>query len=266
MILDTLTKLEAVLAGAVAGTQPVVHVDYIDWNNEGHPTRPTPFKTALNNGTDVTILAAPMNGAFREPIRIAIYNGDSASITLTVKTDDGTERILIKVVLLTLETLNWEKERGWYAIDANGNIKEVTGSVFSSITLAGSVVGAWTTPTFDAANFTANGSMTWTVASGDVQTYAYTILNKAMTVSFSIITSTVGGTPDTTLRIAIPAGKTATKAMFNPCRVNDNGTVKPGYASVGASGTVINIDLTSGNFAAATDATSVSGEITFEIN
>lgn len=137
MILDSLTKLEAVLAGAVAANQPEVHVSYRDWNKEGMPTPPALFRVALNSSTDVTILAAPTFNPIREVERLSIYNKDTASVTVTVKTDDGTERILIKATLLTLESLNWEKGQGWYALDANGNRKEVTSSVFSTLTVTG---------------------------------------------------------------------------------------------------------------------------------
>lgn len=144
MILDTMTKLEAVLAGAISANQPEVHVDYVDWNKSGAMTNPAPFRTQLNGNTDVTILAAPVQNPIREPLRVAIYNKDTASVTLTIKTDDGTtERILIKATLLTLESLNWEKDRGWYAVDANGNLKEIASSIFSStgITVPTSAIG-----------------------------------------------------------------------------------------------------------------------------
>lgn len=125
----------------------------------------------------------------------------------------------------------------------------------------------WTTPTFAAGDFTAGGSQTWTVASGDVGTYAYTILNKTMTVSFTINTSTVGGTPNSDLRIAIPASKTATKQMRNPIQLLDNGTRTTGIAFVEAAATVITIQRTdAANFAAATDNTYVLGQITFQID
>src|SRR6185295_3701711 len=35
---------------------------------------------------------------------------------------------------------------------------------------------SWITPSYSGGNFTANGSMTWTVDSGDVTTYAYKLL------------------------------------------------------------------------------------------
>ncbi len=131
MILNgTLMHLEAVLAGAVAANQPEAIVDYIEYNPQAMATPPAQVRTALNGNTDVTILAAPTINPTREPIRVSIYNKDTASVTVTVKTDDGTtERIACKVTLLTLETLHFEKAHGWYATDANGNVKGTNGGI-----------------------------------------------------------------------------------------------------------------------------------------
>lgn len=109
-------KLEAVLAGAVSANQPEYHVDYADWTNDNVETPPlAPSRGALNDTTDVTILAAPTNNPRREIQRISIYNKDTASITVTVKTDDGTtERIIIKSTVIAGRTLFWEKTGGWY--------------------------------------------------------------------------------------------------------------------------------------------------------
>ncbi len=118
MILDTTLKLEIVLAGAVAANQVEVHVSYLDWNNKsGTQALPAFFRTASNNTTDVTILAAPTGNPIREILNIHIYNKDTASVTVTVKTDDGTtERIVVKQQLLTTETLSWTKDAGWFII------------------------------------------------------------------------------------------------------------------------------------------------------
>lgn len=126
---------------------------------------------------------------------------------------------------------------------------------------------AWTTPAFSAGDFTGSGAMTWTLVAGDVSTFAYMIDGKKMTVSFYLLTTTVGGVADDTLRIAIPASKTATKTMLNACYISDNGTPVIGTCRVVAAGTSIEIQRTDGaDFTAATDATSVLGQITFEIN
>ena len=114
MNLDVTLKLEAVLGGAVSANQPEVHVDYVDWNREGQQTPPATSRSALNGATDVTILAAPVQNPVREPIEVSIYNKDTANVTVTVKTDDGTtERIIVKRTLTTLQTLLWKKNAHW---------------------------------------------------------------------------------------------------------------------------------------------------------
>ena len=128
-------------------------------------------------------------------------------------------------------------------------------------------IGYWTTPAFSAGDFTGNSSMTWTVAAGDVATHAYTITGKTMTVNFVLNGTTVGGTPNFALQMAIPASKTATKAVQVPAYMIDNGTRGLGFASVAAGGTQISIIKSdASNWAASTDATYVYGSITFEIN
>jgi len=162
-------------------------------------------------------------------------------------------------------------------IAATGNIQtdgtltvDLTSTLTGACTYAGSVLGAWTTPAFDAGDFTANGSMTWTVAAGDVDTFAYTINNKMMTVVFNLVTTTVGGTPSTNLLIKIPASKTATKTVSNPVAIRDNDVVggrEVGIAQVTAGATNIAIALISNvAFAGGADLTYVQGQITFEID
>lgn len=164
MILDTTIRLEAVLAGAVSANQPEVHVDYIDWAITGLPTNPIPSRTQLNSTTDVTILAAPTVAKAREIQRIAIYNKDTASVTVTVKTDDGTtERIIIKKTIGTLDSLCWEKGLGWYTTATQAGIfttLTVTGAATLQSTL--SVTGAIT-----AAGATFSGNVNLGDASGD---------------------------------------------------------------------------------------------------
>ena len=116
MILVPGTKLEAVLAGAVAANQPVVTVDYVDWNPQGVMTNRAQFRVAMNNTTLVTILAAPVANAVREVLRINVYNVDTSSVTWTLNSDDGTTDIIeVKIAIATLKTLQWMKYIGWLA-------------------------------------------------------------------------------------------------------------------------------------------------------
>ena len=61
---------------------------------------------ALNGTTEVTLVAAPGAGVKRTVQMIAIYNADTAAVTLTVQYDHGgTDRIMYKVTLAVGETL-----------------------------------------------------------------------------------------------------------------------------------------------------------------
>jgi hypothetical protein len=127
-------------------------------------------------------------------------------------------------------------------------------------------IGDWISPSFNAGDYTGRASMTWTVASGDVMTFAYTMRGKTMTVSLVLLTTTVGGTPSTSLQVAIPGGFTAAKAMQSVCEVLDNGARTTGRINVAASGTLIAIQRTDlANWAASTDNTAVRGQLEFEV-
>jgi len=135
--------------------------------------------------------------------------------------------------------------------------------------LVGHEQGAYITPTFAAGDFTGNGSMTWTVASGDVSIMRYRLCGKTLTVSFNVITSTVGGTLNNSLRIGNGqwGGFTAAAAETNPVVILDNGAIPTGVPIATTSTTLIalSVSLATPNWAAATDATYVRGQITFEV-
>jgi hypothetical protein len=120
LILDTSLRLEAVLAGAITTSQPEYHVYFVDWNQNAETTPPAVSRGALNSTSDVTILAAPGSvNPRREVQKLVIYNKDTVSVTVTVKTDDGTtERIERKQSLNSLDSLCWEKGIGWYVAPA----------------------------------------------------------------------------------------------------------------------------------------------------
>lgn len=130
--------------------------------------------------------------------------------------------------------------------------------------------GEWTTPAFDAGNFTAS-SGSWTVDSGEVTTYAYTLIGKTMIVAFFIQTTDVSATP-AALRIAIPASKVATRRMSVKCSYQDASStwVDTGTAEVLPSGTFISVYKAAFGGAnwttTSSDNTSVYGTLMFEVN
>lgn len=103
--------------------------------------------------------------------------------------------------------------------------------------------GQWAIPAFLAANFTANGAMTWTVAAAT--TYSYTLVGRTMTFSFTV-TGTVGGTPNTLLQIAIPDGYVASQAMSGPVTIVNGGATSISQATAASGGTVLQIGANPG--------------------
>jgi len=83
--------------------------------------------------------------------------------------------------------------------------------------------GAPVVPAYNSADFFGSASMTWTVASGDVQGHAYVLNGNLLTVFCSVATTTVGGTPDYYLEVAFPYTASATLVVLGG-RINDNGT------------------------------------------
>jgi hypothetical protein len=67
---------------------------------------------------------------------------------------------------------------------------------------------AWTDVTYSSGNFTASGSMTWTVGSGDQACYRWVEVGKTMVVALFLNATSVGGSTDAELRVAVPNSRT----------------------------------------------------------
>ncbi len=174
--------------------------------------------------------------------------------------DGGTDKILVGAGVGTIAA--WTTATG-----SGAPVRAVSPTITGTLTYGTNQVGVWTTPAFNAGDFTASDAKTWTVAAVDVTNYPYTIINKIMIVNFTIQTSTTNGGGNY-LQIAIPASKVATKTQVVSCGVIDNGGSSAyGQLSVIASGTILKIARAGGAlWSAATDTTEVFGSITFEIN
>ena len=124
---------------------------------------------------------------------------------------------------------------------------------------------SWTDVTFNAGNFTASGSMTWTVASGDVSYYRWVEIGKTMFVCVAVFTTTVGGTPSTALKVAVPNGRTAQAATGLAIGLN-NSAVFTGFWQTNGSTIDFYVDATgTTNWAAATNTTAIRAMCSFEI-
>jgi hypothetical protein len=123
------------------------------------------------------------------------------------------------------------------------------------------------TPTFAAGDFTATGGGSWTVAAGDVATFAYQQRGKTVHLRFQVNTTTVAGTV-TSLNMTLPNSWALTKA--GSARIGrgvDNSSALDMYMQWAAAATAISILTYAGaNFTAATDTTYVAGEVSFEVD
>jgi len=121
-------------------------------------------------------------------------------------------------------------------------------------------------PAHFAGRYTANGSMTWTVTGPQVETFAWSLRNRMMTVLFTINGSTVGGAANNLLKIAIPNGKVASRSVSTTCFFSDSAvTDHVALCNVKAGGAVINFQKP-GQKNWTLGANTLMGEITFEVD
>jgi cytoskeletal protein CcmA (bactofilin family) len=129
-------------------------------------------------------------------------------------------------------------------------------------------MGEWIAVAFNALNFFANGVQTWTVGSGDVVVNRYMLVGKTLMWKVGLTGTTVGGTPNTELRISIPGGFTAANYSIAPLAVvTDNGTQMVGFVEATNGQTLVSIKLNIGatNWTNATDNTAVFFTIAIEV-
>lgn len=106
--------------------------------------------------------------------------------------------------------------------------------------LAGLAGVPWTRIPFNAADFTASGSMTWTVPSGGVNQFHYcTISAVKLGIVMFDISGTVAGTLSTTLVMRIPLTVAAGLAAGPIWQQNAGGAPGVGYGMVGVAGTAL---------------------------
>jgi hypothetical protein len=125
--------------------------------------------------------------------------------------------------------------------------------------------GDWITPAFSAAVFAGNGSMTWTVTSGDRKQFQFKVVGKQLSLAYNV-DGTVGGVPVSILLITLPNSYTCPTAVSDEQTtfnfIKDNTVRGSGFAISGAiSSTTFSLvkqDGTNWTLSAA-DATTVNG-------
>ncbi len=129
LILDENTKLQVILSGAVATNESDLTAHYVD-----SPAYSPALSTATTNGgTAVDLLAAPAAGVLRHVKALTICNADTAPITVTFRTRNGsTNRTVFKAVLAVGDSAFYEDASGWRVTDAMGALRTVVAPMSSS--------------------------------------------------------------------------------------------------------------------------------------
>jgi hypothetical protein len=129
--------------------------------------------------------------------------------------------------------------------------------------------GGWITPTFNAADYTASGSMTWTVDAGDVGSCAYYLKGRSLSVTFVLQTTSVGGTPSNLLLRVIPGGFTCSDNASAALIVHNNSVWSMASMNVGTgASTLIGFGTDPSatvNWTASTNTTYVYGSMTIPV-
>jgi hypothetical protein len=104
------------------------------------------------------------------------------------------------------------------------------------------------------------------VRADDVQTFAYTLIGKTMTLSFFLSGSQLNGSPDKLLRIGIPEGLAANQRVRVPVLMRIGAQTLAGCAEVNPGHAEVRLTASAdGSASFATGALELCGQIAFEI-
>lgn len=151
-------------------------------------------------------------------------------------------------------------------VNTAGKIPALSSTYFADMSGA-NLTFPWSGISFNSANFTASGSMTWTVESGDQGQNAYTVVGSTVHWTLGFFNTTVGGTASNELRVTLPGGFTAAGTSTNgTCAAADNSTLRYGMWQVLSGNAYVSLyrDITAANWdVTGTNTTSIRCLITF---
>jgi len=126
-------------------------------------------------------------------------------------------------------------------IGTDGRIPALSSTYFASLDGSNISTPAWALYAYSAGNYTASGSMTWTVDLADVSTNNYVRFGDTLFWTLSLVTTTVGGTVNTQLRVTLPNSYASATTTAGVCSATDNGTAVPAFWGIDAAGTYVYI-------------------------
>jgi len=128
-------------------------------------------------------------------------------------------------------------------------------------------MGDWAAVPYAATDFTASGTMLWTVEPADVQVRRFTVIGHTLHYNLALVATTVGGTVSSELRVALPKGYTVAALSNQICVRNDAGTGnQAGLATSVPGDKFVRCQLPTGaNWTVATNSTSIYATLTIEV-
>jgi hypothetical protein len=91
IILKDTDSLQVLLGGTVAANQAVLYAAFVDVDAATFDAVAAGNGNGLTNSTTaVSWVASPVSGQFRQAKYLSLYNADTASVTATVRINDGT--------------------------------------------------------------------------------------------------------------------------------------------------------------------------------
>ena len=130
LTLDATTKsLQVTLAEAIATSQLPYVAAYVDLNQTTIALTSSGAADGVTTGTTpVTVVAAPAASTTRKLNYLSVVNLDTIAHTVSVQVlSSASTRVICRVTLATGEQVHFTDARGFYALDAAGQIKQAGG-------------------------------------------------------------------------------------------------------------------------------------------
>lgn len=125
-------------------------------------------------------------------------------------------------------------------VSTNGKIPALTSAYLDNVSGA-AVTFPFVTPAFSGANYTASGTMTWTVESGDIGVNNYSLDGSKMLWTVGLNSTTVAGVTSSELRITIPGSIVPTVSSSGACAATDNSVEVPAYYTAAGGTSYVSI-------------------------
>lgn len=137
LITGTSDKIQVVLEAAITTSQLSFTSHYNNYTSTSSALNTTNGTT--NSTTAVDIVPSPSSNQQNQLRYCSIFNSDTANANIRIQVFDGTNtRVIFRATLAPGELLQYQLEKGWEVLDAQGN-RETT--IWNSFT--NTINGAW---------------------------------------------------------------------------------------------------------------------------